>query len=630
MIVIGILAAIALPNYYNNVNNANFQTATNNLEIIANAQKDFYFKHGYYCINSSSAIALCGQDIGHLNANLNLNIPDKTYTYFCDVPVLGQSTAPFVCTAADYSNPNVTQQKICDPIVPNCQTDCKPVCVNPTCGQYDGCGGICPTGSCASGSICNNGRCVACIANCNDGLCHDTAYNDSNGCGTNNCPATCSSPNSCVSGKCVLCSKNCKGKNCGDDGCGGSCGTCSGSTPQCNLSGQCVCKPNCPAGYCGPNGCGVACGGCAKGEDCTSSGQCCLSDCTNVPCNQSNICGDSCSYICKRPQVCNNSTGTCCTPQCTGKSCGPDSCGGYCGGCPKSYICSLTGQCVPCTPQCNGTQCGNDDTCGGKCGCNSPQVCNSGTCCTPQCAGKKCGSDGCGGSCGNCPGAGNEYCDNNGQCICVTVCTSMSAVCGPDGCGSSCGPYNYSCPNGGTCNASGQCIACVKNCSDGLCHDTAYNDLNGCGTNNCPATCISPNSCVSGQCAICTQNCNDGQCHSTSYSYCGQTCAPNCVNCVSGQCLQSVCQANCADGTCHPSSYNDLGGCGTNDCPPNCTSPDSCVNGFCTAGAASTCIPNCKNAKCGDPDGCGVNDIYKGKCPTGTCPTGSCVNGNCV
>jgi len=46
---------------------------------------------------------------------------------------------------------------------------------------------------------------------------------------------------SCVDGKCVDCQKNCAGKECGDDGCGGSCGTCTGED---------VCK----AGTCAPPG----------------------------------------------------------------------------------------------------------------------------------------------------------------------------------------------------------------------------------------------------------------------------------------------------------------------------------------------------------------------------------------
>jgi len=63
-------------------------------------------------------------------------------------------------------------------------------------------------------------------------------------------------------GACFL---GCTGKQCGDDGCGESCGTCSGSdvcidnvckTPQC--------QPNCTGKTCGDDGCGGSCGICSE------------------------------------------------------------------------------------------------------------------------------------------------------------------------------------------------------------------------------------------------------------------------------------------------------------------------------------------------------------------------------
>lgn len=61
-----------------------------------------------------------------------------------------------------------------------------------------------------------------------------------------------------------------------------------------------------------------------------------------------------------------------------------------------------------CQPQCGGRRCGSDG-CGGTCGsCDQGFKCDNGTCvagCTPNCGGKVCGSDGCGGSCGSCPQA---------------------------------------------------------------------------------------------------------------------------------------------------------------------------------------------------------------------------------
>ena len=62
---------------------------------------------------------------------------------------------------------------------------------------------------------------------------------------------------------------------------------------------------------------------------------------------------------------------------------------------------------VACVPDCNGKECG-DDGCGGACGACGPDapfqhMCNAGVCeCLPDCEDRECGDDGCGGSCGSC------------------------------------------------------------------------------------------------------------------------------------------------------------------------------------------------------------------------------------
>jgi len=72
-----------------------------------------------------------------------------------------------------------------------------------------------------------------------------------------------------------------------------------------------------------------------------------------------------------------------------------------------------------CTPNCLGKQCG-DNGCGGTCPslCTDTQMCQNGACvtkCTPACTGKQCGDDGCGSTCGSC----NEgaTCSQAGQCV---------------------------------------------------------------------------------------------------------------------------------------------------------------------------------------------------------------------
>lgn len=97
------------------------------------------------------------------------------------------------------------------------------------------------------------------------------------------------------------------------------------------------------------------------GKACLPISQCCTSD------------------DCTAGFACTN--GTCaCVPQCTGRVCGPNGCGGSCGTCSGAADCeSVTGQCVTCTPQCAGKTCGPDG-CGGTCG-----SCENGTCASGQC-----------------------------------------------------------------------------------------------------------------------------------------------------------------------------------------------------------------------------------------------------
>jgi hypothetical protein len=150
-------------------------------------------------------------------------------------------------------------------------------------------------------------------------------------------PATCNAQ--CVE---VPVKPSCGSRVCGDDGCGGSCGTCSGQN-VCSAAGQCVCAPQCAGKTCGPDGCGGSCGSCPSGVSCTPAGTC------DTPC----------------------------VPQCAGRVCGSDGCGGSCGSCGGSQTCS-GGQC--CTPSCAGKTCGSNG-CGGSCGsCSGSSQCVNGTC----------------------------------------------------------------------------------------------------------------------------------------------------------------------------------------------------------------------------------------------------------
>jgi MYXO-CTERM domain-containing protein len=151
-----------------------------------------------------------------------------------------------------------------------------------------------------------------------------------------------------------------------------------------------------------------------------------------------------------------------CTPDCSGRECGPDpTCATSCGSCASGDTCTAAGQCqTPCTPSCAGRECGPDPSCSKSCGtCASGTSCDAtGQCaaCVPACAGLECGPDPvCGQSCGTC--TGGLSCSLLGQCEaidCTADCTGRA--CGPDPlCGESCAI----CAAETVCGATGQCGA---------------------------------------------------------------------------------------------------------------------------------------------------------------------------
>ncbi|MCO4762117.1 MAG: hypothetical protein KC502_11470 [Myxococcales bacterium] len=413
--------------------------------------------------------------------------------------------------------------------------ECKPNCGKHLCGS-DGCGGSC--GSCPNGKVCDfEGVCHAppsCLPTCTSKVCGDDGCGGSCGtCGDAAKPI-------CKDGACLAgCVPSCVGKTCGPDGCGGTCGKACASTDTCSEHGHCVPKAwTCGAdSYAAMDGCDCGCGvpdpdckvgdqllkGCAADQKC-DAGKCVSAlpkgwSCPSFFYDDGLLCNCACgghdpdcdkptnTVIDCKPGGCDKKAGVCgiCKPNCTGKVCGDDGCGGSCGTCkdPKLPGCAA-GVCVAkCTPDCAGKACGADG-CGGTCGsCQSPLVCGNGTCvaeagkscashcgyqtqggcwcdagckkrgdccadiglcmCTPDCKGKTCGPDGCGGLCGGCSDKSKPYCDG-GTCTatCKPQCTGKS--CGPDGCGGSCG----TCGKGQPCNDLGTCVPELWSCAPHL------------------------------------------------------------------------------------------------------------------------------------------------------------------
>jgi hypothetical protein len=120
--------------------------------------------------------------------------------------------------------------------------------------------------------------------------------------------------------------------------------------------------------YCGP---ADACGkNCLANCD-ISSGEACVGWYCKKTCSSGFLCpsGDKCV------------SGFCCTPNCAGKTCGSDGCGGTCGAaCEEGKSC-IEGKCESCTPKiCTGSNCGSDG-CGGICTCSGAiATCMNGYC----------------------------------------------------------------------------------------------------------------------------------------------------------------------------------------------------------------------------------------------------------
>ncbi len=290
-----------------------------------------------------------------------------------------------------------------------------------------------------------------------------------------------------------------------------------------------------------------------------------------------------------------------CTPDCTGRECGTDGCGGSCGPCPPGESCNAAGQCaVVCTPACTGRECGPDN-CGGSCGscapgesCSATGRCEAG--CIPACGQRVCGDDLCGGSCGTCEAG--LVCNALGQCVqeCVPLCTGRE--CGDDGCGSLCG----TCAAGESCQA-GRCEpgACVPDCTGRECGD------DGCG--NLCGSCAAGETCTAGHCEpnACVPQCNARECGPDGCGAVCGVCAPGTACNAAGQCT-TVCEGDCTGRACGDDGCG--GSCGTCPAGESCDAVGQCV---------PLCPGDCTGRACGD-DGCG------GSC--GTCPAGQfCAEG---
>ena len=449
------------------------------------------------------------------------------------------------------------------------------------------------------------------------------------GAGPANAPLACGS----------VCVPNCDGAQCGSDGCGGECGLCA-DLEQC-MDGTCIYNDPCD---------GISFQGCCENNKlkyCASSKivvQNCSSACGWNANGNSGEGWYQCGYSGEDPTGSNpKSCAGSCQPNCDGKQCGNDGCGGDCGSCEDSQQC-VGNQCV-CQPDCANKQCGPDG-CGGTCGaCNTGFNCENNLCieqvqgcgdvtfagvckanvlkwcdndevlefdcltlglvckakegsnppnyncfppdptCTPNCADKTCGPDGCGGVCGNC---NEEETCTDGQCVDATPSdpcdgVSFEGCCDDD-------QLNW-CENN---------KIFTKNCDSGECGWDSNNQWYDCNTDGDEGPAEHPKVCGGEPPITCTPDCVGKTCGDDG---CGESCG-QCADgsdCQDGQCV-SVCVPDCTGKLC---GDNGCGGqCGL------CLQGQECIEGVCTS---TNCQPKCDGKQCGD-DGC------NGSC--GTCPDG--------
>jgi|GEM_PF-850455 len=534
-----------------------------------------------------SGNAYCGYDDVTMLDNQCVCTPDCT-NKFCGDDGCG-GTCGEVCQGTD---------QCYDPAI-GCET-CQPDCAGKICGP-DGCGGTCDGGMnpCFDflGEVCSDDgtQCVQCEPQCDGKVC------GSDGC-TGNC-GICDAYDTCSADgtECIACVPQCDGKTCGDDGCGGTCGTCADGF-ICNGAQTCEsCTPDCTGKTCGDDGCGGSCGACDQGT-CTSEGQCDLYYCSDLPMTG---CCDGDKYL-----VCGGAS-TIDIEDCgaAGQACGDDGTGFP--GCYEFFDVVSSVNCpARCEPQCDGKNCG-DDGCGGVCGqcdtdngefCNENQVCEV---CVPNCDGKECGLDGCGNgwdACGSCTGDG-EVCNASGQCeVPERTCEHIpTGGCCEDGVYKSCddGPQTQlRCADyGDVCGGNWfggfagcwpedqyegpkEC-ACIPQC-----------DGKECGPDGCGGVC--------GDCATGQECTDDQQC---VYTYCPDL--PD-RRCCSGEVLSSCnlergpfdVDCRTRNQFCGWDEETELYACvdEPDRVDPN-GAPRACP-------AAPTCVPDCDGRVCGS-DGCG-------------------------
>lgn len=361
-----------------------------------------------------------------------------------------------------------------------------------------------------------------------------------------------------------------------------------------------------------------------------------------------------------------------CLPDCQGKACGEDGCGGVCGTCPPGQGCEAGGcveiPCVegaacddlnPCTFEdtcADGVCAGEEYTCDDGKECTKNECDGVGDCTFPVAAGYCLINNVCHQAGDVRPGNACEEClpnlnktgwskDDTNECSDGNACTGGD-FCSDGECFS--GPNPVECANPGPCKS----VVCVPatgcevspapgNCDDGNpCTMGDYCQFGECAAGLTPKACPGSSQCVSAYCdpsqGCLTTNltgpCNDGD-TCTDGEYClngacaGGTVKGNCND--HNDCTTDICTV---DGSCiyqwNTASCNDGNACTENDTcfqgacagtPKSCNDNNVCTLDGCNPGLLNGCYHENNDFPCEDPDPCTVGDV----CSNGVCVAGT-------
>ena len=347
MVIISVLVAIAVPNYFNFIEQGAISAAKDNLLVIKEGQQVNYFNKAGYCMEGNCDTLL------EINTHLLSNVQDNYFHYKC-VLNTDASKAGYYCCYADS------------------------ISFDPSVSLYQ-CGGGVSAGGPGPGCAPNN-SCAA--STCVGSSCTDSCGNSYSGTKICSCAPDCS---------CAV--ATCTGSTCTDPACGT---TCSG-TKICGCTPDCSCAAaTCTGNTCTDPTCGTTCGG-TKTCGCAPNCSCSSSTCSTTTCTDP-VCGTQCTgtmscscaalptgwYSCSVNAASANQSyilnkGSKCTS--SEKS---GSCQAICAS-PYTY---KAGECCSC-PSSSSEPCGQPyyDNCGNSCGfgmkCDSGKTCSNGTCACP-------------------------------------------------------------------------------------------------------------------------------------------------------------------------------------------------------------------------------------------------------